>query len=413
VTDANSVGAVHDDGSPDRYAVLLTCGEIDQFGHNEVFAEEIGAALTELGVAARIVDYRRESRRVHDALRDKNCAFLVCFNGFGSELSFANRTPDRLVSAFGYYRKLLFDLMHDCPTHESMAHQMRVLDGTRQLLLTDYGYVQEALELGVPHARFIPSITFPKTLPPALRDGDQRPIPVLLPVKLPPTSEVDARFGAKSTYLRRIFREIYESVTDACVAYLGADPRVETRRACSEASIYFDVHNADHRLLLTAILDRTKFARRRALVQALRGLPVTLITADHDETDLPEGMSTAPARSFRELLALMAEAAIVLCPLPHMTGFHERALGAFTAGAAVIAAPNDVLETQFRHGQDMLTYRSETELAALLPDLLAEPDRLRAIARCGQAVALDRFAPRRLAETILSICRLNRVTPEP
>ncbi len=404
---------MREDVSPDRYAVLLTCGEIDQFGHNEVFAKEIAAALGELGVASRIVDYRRESRRVHDALRDENCAFVVCFNGFGSELAFANRTPDRLVSAFGYYGKLLFDLMHDCPTHESMAHQMRMLDSSRRLLLTDYGYVQEAAELGVPHVHFVPSITFPKALPPSRRANDRRPVQVLLPIKLPSTSEVDARFGAQDTYLRRIFREVYESVTDACLADLGADPRVETRRACREASICFDVHNADHRLLLTAILDRVKYTRRRALVQALRGLPVTLVTADHDETELPDGMSTAPARSFRELLALMTEAAIVLCPLPQMTGYHERALGAFTAGAAVVAAPNDVLETQFRHGQDMLTYRSESELAALLPDLLAEPDRLRAMARGGQAVALEQFAPRRLVETILSTCRLNKAPSGP
>jgi hypothetical protein len=395
----------------ESYAVFLVCGEIDAFGHNAVFAQEIGAALAELGLASRIVDYRREIRGVQDALRDENCDFLVCFNGFGSELSLANQTPGGLTSAFGYHGKLLFDLMHDCPSHESMAHQNRVLDGARQVLLTDYGYVQDAHELGFPNVRFVPSITFPLTLSAAIRTGTNRPIQALLPLQLPAPSSVEARFEPGGGYRQRIFREIYLAVTDRCVEDLGLDPRVETRRACREAGVGFEARDRDHRFLLTAILDFTKYARRRALVQGLRGLPVTIVTNAHTEGDLPEGFSTAPARSFHDLLALMAEAACVLCPLPHMTGFHERALGAFSAGAAVLAAPNDIIETQFRHGQEMVIYRSALELAEILPSLLADPERLRAMARSGQEVALDRFSPRRLAETLLSAWQLSQTSP--
>ncbi len=93
----------------------------------------------------------------------------------------------------------------------------------------------------------------------------------------------------------------------------------------------------------------------------------------------------------------------MICPLPHMTGHHERALGAFTAGAAVVAAPNAVLETEFRVGQDLLIYRSAAELAAMLPDFLADHDRLRALADAGQKRAIERFSPRRLAQTMLSV----------
>lgn len=394
----------------DSYLVFLVCEDIDQFGHNAVFAQEIGAAFDEMGLSSRIVDYRREIRRVQDALRDEKCAFLVCFNGFGCELSLASQPPGRLTSAFGHFRKPLFDLMHDCPAHESMAHQMRILDGTRQVMLTDYGYVQEAQELGFPNVHFVPSITFPRTVPAAARTNKaQRLIPVLLPVQLPPPASVDIRFDRSSGYRLRIFREIYDAVTDHCRENLATDARVEVRRACREAGISFDARDADHRFLLTSVLDYTKFARRRELVQALRGLPVTLVTTADSEGDLPQGISAEPARSFRDLLALMAEAECVLCPLPHMTGFHERALGAFTAGAAVLAAPNTILETEFRHGQDMLTYRSAAELADLLPALLADPDRLRTIARSGHDVAMKRFTPRRLAETVLSIWQMRKI----
>jgi len=391
-----------------RYAVFLVCSDIDTFGHNAVFAQEIGAALQDLGWHSRIMDYRREARSVQEALHDEDCAFFVCFNGFGSELSLANQVPGGLTSAFGYHRKPLFDLMHDCPSHESMAHQMHVRDGIRTVLMTDYGYVQEAQELGFADVRFVPSITFPQTLPAAARTEKRRPISVLLPVQLPRVSSADNRFHHAGNYRQRIHREIFEAVTDLCISDLGIDPRVETRRACREAGVGFDPRDPDHRFLLTGIIDRTKYARRRNLVRALRGLPVTIVTDDRAESALVEGLSIAPERSFHDLLRLMAEAECVVCPLPHMTGFHERALGAFTAGAAVITAPNNILEVEFRHGQDMVVYRTATELAEMLPSLLAGPDRLRAIARSGQDIALNRFAPRRLAETMLAAWQVRR-----
>jgi spore maturation protein CgeB len=104
----------------------------------------------------------------------------------------------------------------------------------------------------------------------------------------------------------------------------------------------------------------------------------------------------------------MADAECVICPLPHMTGHHERALGAFTAGAAVVAAPNAVLETEFREGQDLLFYRSAAELAALLPEFLADRDGMRALAHAGRDRALERFSPRRLAETMLGMAGAGR-----
>jgi hypothetical protein len=389
----------------DGYGVILTCDEIDGFGHNAVFADEIGAALSEMGQPSRVIDYRREPRRVQSALADPKCGFMVCFNGFGSELSLANGPPGRLDSAYTHFGKPLLDLMHDCPSHESMAHQMPVRNSMRRVLLTDYGYVQEAEDLGFRNARFVSSITFPWSVPTSAALRNERPIRILLPIQLPPPEVVDLRFGQSTGYRHRIQREVYEAVSEACIADLGADPRAETRRACREVGIRFDPADADHRFLLTSVLDRVKFTRRRDLVRALAGLPVTLIAASHSGFELPRGLATAPSRSFRDLLSTMTNAECVICPLPHMTGHHERALGAFTAGAAVVAAPNAILETEFRHGEDLMIYRSATELADMLPALLADRDGLRAMACAGRARALDRFPPRRLAETMLSMVR--------
>lgn len=392
-------------GAPrlDGYAVLLVCGEIDGYGHNAVFAEEIAAALADFGQESRIIDYRQTPRRVRDAMADAGCAFMVCFNGFGSELSLSNGAPGLLQSAFGYFRKPLFDLMHDCPSHEPMNHQVFVRDPIRHLLLTDFGYVQEAYDIGLTNVRYVPSITFPRTLAGQPSRHSDRSIRALLPVQLPPPRIVDSRMEGATGYRHRVFREIYETVSAACTADLRMDPRVETRKACREVGLDFDPTTGDARFLMTTILDRVKYVRRYDLVRALARLPVTLVTAGNDPANLPEGMSTAPARSFRDLLATMADSACVICPLPHVTGHHERALGAFTAGAGVLAAPNSVLDTEFHVGRELEMYSSSAEAAAKLADLLTDRERLQAMADAGRERALEFFAPQRLARTMLSI----------
>jgi spore maturation protein CgeB len=95
-----------------------------------------------------------------------------------------------------------------------------------------------------------------------------------------------------------------------------------------------------------------------------------------------------------------------------MTGFHERALGAFNAGAAVLAAPNHVLESNFLHGKDMLIYRDVLELPDLINDLLADPDRLQRLGQHGHSKAIAQFSPSRLIETILAHWRLYYRNPQ-
>ena len=385
------------------YAVVLVCSEIDGFSHNAVFAQEIVAALAACGQDSRVLDYRKEPRALQAALLDSACAFMICFNGFGSELGLANYSPGQHYSAFTYYKKPLFDLMHDCPSHESMSHQIPIRDPIRHLMITDYGYLQEAQELGISNIRFVPSITFPHTLQTASLPPADRPIKVLLPVQLPPPDTVEQRYAGGGGYRLRVFREIYEAVAQACIADLRLDPRVETRKACREAGVLFTANDADCRFLLTSIADKVKFSRRRDLIKALAGLPVTLITSLADPSDLPAGMSVAPARSFQELLCTMAMSKCVICPLPHHTGHHERALGALTAGAAVLAAPNAILETEFRIGRDLTMYSSLDDVATKVMDLLSDASGLEALAQSGHERAMEVFSPRRFVETIFSI----------
>lgn len=394
--------------STNAYAAILICGEIDAFQHNSVFAHELALALKEFQIGAKIIDYRSHPRAIHSALQDNDCVFFICFNGFGSELSLANDQPGRLSSAFQYYGKSVFDVMHDCPTHETLVHQMGVNFPLRFVLATDYGYVQEAHELNIHNVRFVPSITFPASQPPPRRHAGRRTHRWLLPIQLPPPAEVRKRLAAYGGYRAKIIKHIFEAVSEACIADLSLDPRVETRRACREVGLLFDAFNADHRFLLTAVADLVKFERRRSLLKALGNLPITILTSELIGPDRPKDFTYLPARSFSELLAIMADSDVVICPLPHHTGFHERALGAFSVGAAVLSAPNAVLESEFVDGRDFLSYKTADELAGLITRLSSEPDALSSIAESGRVRASARFSPTRLVETMISLAQTYR-----
>jgi hypothetical protein len=385
-----------------RYVLILICLAEDTWGHNLTFAHEIGSALSEQGYDLRRADYRDSPRDVMDALTDPDCAFALSFNGFGAELA-VQPILGVLTSAFRHFGKPLFDLMHDCPSHESMVHGTTLGPDDRHLLITDYGYVRDAEDLGARNVRFVPSITFPKSLPGRPRPFRDRTVEVLLPIGWLTPDAVSARYPAEGGPRSRAMRAVYDEVSERCIGDLALDPRLETRAACKEAGLAFDVRNADGRFLMTTILDRVRFDRRYRLVQVLRRFPVTLLSNHAFDAGEDSRILSAPVRSFRELLTLMSDSRAVICPLPHYTGFHERALGAFTAGAAVIAAPNALLETHFRPGRDMFRYRSEGDLADALADLVRDVDGMEAVAANGRERAMANFPPARLVEAMLNI----------
>ncbi|SAL72120.1 hypothetical protein AWB71_04461 [Caballeronia peredens] len=389
--------------SADAYAVLLIRNDIDRHKHNETFARELVKALSTLGVRLLSLDYVRDIRQLSEAMRDDNCQFFVCFNGFGSELVHASGTPGKLVSAFELWRKPLFDLMHDCPVHETMQHQFKSVGQFRKALFTDYSYAHLSRMLGARSVQTVPSITFPEAVPVPTKPLAIRSIEILLPVGLCDPQVVIDRFRAPVSYRDRLFRELFDSVTAIAVDDLTVDPLTQTLIACQEGNIAVNFQDPDIRFLVTAILDYVKFARRDRLVRAISRLPVTVVS-DRDVSHRFAGskLRLMKDRSFPELIDTMGDSKIVLCPLPHYTGFHERALAAFTAGATVFAAPNEVLETNFWQGRDMLTYRTPEHLASLLDSALAGQIDLQEMASNGERVARERFSPDRLARIVVS-----------
>lgn len=385
------------------YAVIFTNASKDTHNHNATFADEISPGLLSYGVSVRCLDYINDVRQVSEALRDPHCLFFLCFNGFGSELKISY-APGNLGSAFEYYQKPLFDLMHDCPIHEAMAHQIGSTGQYRKLLMTDYSYAHLARLLGVKNVHAVSSITFPRTIGQASLPLSARPIDVLLPVGLSSFQRARERYAAPRDYKERIFRQIFEGVTEYAVANLEVDPLIQTLLAFQELQMPVNLQDAHVRFLFTSIVDYVKFARRDHLVRSIQHLPITVVAErDVREVYKDTNFRFLGMKSFPELVRTMGEAKSVICPLPHHTGFHERALSAFSAESVVIAAPNDILETNFVVGRDMISYRSVEQLATLLESVVAGRIELQSIASNGKRKALDRFPPERIADIIVSL----------
>jgi hypothetical protein len=392
-----------------RYGLILTRRDIDRLGHDDLFTVELLAAFANAGQPMHCVDYMADPKRVLAAFMDPACRFFLCFNGFGAELLFPHGNPGRLTSAFEVSRHPIIDLMHDCPGHESMEHQLSATYPQRQLIITDYGYASMAQRLGFPNVRFMPSITFPTAFgsePKALRDRD---IEVLLPIGLAAPEFASRRHHEGGDLKSRVYRDIFYAVTEAAVTDLRCDPIAELSRASHSLDIELDFRRVDDRFLLSTILDFLKSERQRRLLRAVSGLPITVI-GDREPRNLPTDsrLRFMPSCSAIDLLLTMGNARCVLCPNPHMTGYHARSLSAFTAGAAVISSPNVVLETNFVHRSDILFYRTEAEVAELIGGLLSQPEQMEDIALCGRKRALGSYEPARLIDVVLSLLDLHR-----
>src|SRR5689334_8083882 len=108
LTDDRSLEKSSDKPKKSGYAVLLTCLDKDRHQHNTTFVEELSPGLISHGISVQCLDYLKDVRQVTEAMRDDDCLFFVCFNGFGSELM-VSMGPGNLQSAFSSYRKPVFD----------------------------------------------------------------------------------------------------------------------------------------------------------------------------------------------------------------------------------------------------------------------------------------------------------------
>jgi hypothetical protein len=383
-----------------RIVTIAVRAEIDRFSHNQLFAEELKPAFEARGWSVAIVDYMAQSKLFFDALRNPDCKFFLTFNGFGTELRTPTGVPGTLLPVFEAYGRPVVDLMHDCPAHESMAHQLSATYAARRLMITDYGYAGIAARLGVRNVTFVPSITFPATAA-RLGGGLSRQVEVLFPVGLSSPEFSRARLDTATTR-GRVFRAIFDEVAGRCLDDWSLDPLVALDAAFAVTGAAFDYGAIDHRFLLTVVLDFVKFARRRQMLEALAGLPVTVVSDRDLGSALPAGATALEPRSATELLRLMMESRIVLCPTTHATGFHERPLSAFTAGAAVVSAPGAALTSYFSHRRDAMFFSNAASMRSSVEELLADRDLARSMGEKGRDRALQMLHPSRLVETILN-----------
>ncbi|SOZ35386.1 glycosyltransferase [Cupriavidus neocaledonicus] len=386
-----------------NYVATLTNPGADKHQHNLVFTNELAACFATQGIGTTSIDYLAHPRQVTEAAQDPHCIFFVCYNGFGSEL-LLNAGPGDLRSLFACYKKPLFDLMHDCPAHESMSHQIGSTGDYRTLLITDYSYANIARMLGSRRVYFSPSIAFPQASPDRIEPLQSREIDILLPMGLASPTLVLDRYEKPRNHRQRLLKEIFHAVTEKALDRLDCDPLLEIFRALSEMRVAIAMDDPDILFLITTTLDFVKFSRRHSLIHAVQHLPITVIS--DRQIAPPAGASRLQfieERTFPRLIETMAHSKSVICPLPHYSGFHERALAAFTSGAAVIAAPNEILETNFLINEEMLLYRSLEQLTDLLERVFAGNQDLQQVAENGRRKVLESYHPSRLTKLMLSL----------
>jgi Glycosyl transferases group 1 len=393
-------------------ALLVTNNQIDRFGHNQLLARELIDAFAALNVDLLQADYVKEPRRVFDALQNPDIAFFMCFNGFGSEIQLAaTLNLNQLDSVFDAFGKPVYDVMHDCPAHDWMAHQSGPVPRQRRMLLTDYSYTMMAAELGAKTPRFVYSITYPKHVDSPSKVIRDRSVDILLPIGLAPPEIFSNRYRPTAETGGGVKRFIFEEAAESSISDWSLDPNVEVVNSCRRAGVPFHLGSEADRFLLTCVENYVKFERRRRLLRALSDHPVTVIADREIEKPDSSPMTFIQNLSAHETLMKMGDSKIVICPTPHKNGFHERPMGAFTMGATVVSAPNTILETHFVHDREFVSFRSEADLVKQLDYLLEDETRLEQIAKAGHTRAMSLFPPIRLAETVLSIHSMENPRP--
>lgn len=388
-----------------EYVVVLCNRRVDVFRHHDLQLNELVPAFARHGLSVQVIDYMEEPHRLHRTFTDPNCRFYVCFNGFGSEIVLPSGPRATLLSPFHIHGKPLFDIMHDLPLHDSMEHQFAARGSDRHMLVTDYGYAMLARLAGYGNVRFVDSIAYPQALSGHIRPYRDRRIEVLLPINLPPPRAVDDRHRSEGLK-GRVYSLVYEAAVEQAVHDWSVDPLDAVLGACTAAGLPFDINDADSRFLLSTVLDKVKFERRWRLVSVLAHLPITLLTGDGaGEPWAQQRARILKPMNVSEMFALMGDSRAVICPNPHITGHHERTLGALTAGAAVLAASNRLHETQFMHGREILFFRHLPELVEMVERVLSHPMDFAEQAEAGRARVMTLLPPERLVDTMMALFR--------
>jgi len=256
--------------------------------------------------------------------------------------------------------------------------------------------------LGVRSVKYTPSITFPQASN-AFGEAAQRDIGVLFAAGFLTPEYARERYQPRDIK-GRLFKHLFEQIVAACREDWTLDPAAEVKRGLADLGVRLNGSDVDHRFLLTTILDFVKFDRRLAMLEALRGLPVTVVPDRQLGSErIWSGADVLEARSARELLRLMGRSQMVVSPTTHMTGFHERPLSAFSMGAVVVSAPCVPLQTHFSNGHDAVFVTTPVELRRQVEMLLADPALARRIGSAGRAKANGFFSPDRLVDTMLNV----------
>jgi len=362
--------------------------------------DELATAFRDLGHDVQVVDLfapdvNEQFKRVLSPPAD----FIFAFNGMGSGIRVGNQ------SAFDACRVLYMTLLVDHPMyiHDRVFPDVRhfqvfCIDRTHPVFL-------DRLFGGRVRARFFPHGGSQAAVPG--RPFAERDVDVLFA-----GSYYD--FEAQRSGWKRLPGDAVKLMETLAAVLLTAPERAQFDGIMefwqSQGRVPDDALFREMVKLLPSVDKFVSGYRRLSALKQLAdaGIRVCVCGDGWDRSPLrgaPTFTFEAP-RIYPDLLALMTRSKVVLNLLPNFPdGSHERVFSAMLNGAVSVSTHSRFLAETFMEGEDVLFYRWDrlAELPAIVSQVLAQPERWKALAAAGQAKARAGHTWRHRAEQLITL----------
>ncbi|MSQ70438.1 MAG: hypothetical protein EXR27_03970 [Betaproteobacteria bacterium] len=397
-------------------AVMLHLPAMDEYSHSEAWYLALREAFAACGTELALCNVAEPgAAQLMRHLADPAVGFFVTFNGVGMNLAWQRAGEGITEPLFDHFRKPVLDHFTDPPYANEMQHANQLASSMRVGLYTDHSYLvwSGLFRASAPSAYFVPEF-----IPLTRAELDARParfsdrsIEVLYPVSLYDPDAYYRQALALGEAYGPVCSAVFGEIVDTYLHAERSEGLEWALRVFPRHGLAFDPSSGWHRPLLACAWHYIKNVRRRAILEALRDVPVTLLTRS-----LPYAVELHPrsqvisARTFREMCELLEQARICLCPTPHYRGYNERILTAMALGTLAVSPPNQVCEEHFRNGEEIVFYRGAADdLASKVGELVAQPSRAEEMAGRGSIAAREGFgAGRAVASMLTVLANFNR-----
>lgn len=388
--------------TPVADTVILLKGQ-SQYDTMRELSADIAAAFRRRGMVVAELDGLAPdcAERAASLVAGGRAAFFYGMNGWGLGTGLdLRRWCDGMGIPFAVH---LFD--------HPMTYLRRLLEAPANTIWllhdeTYAGFLDTALAL--PGARVPVPVGGPLEGPRAAKPVGEREIAILFPGSGYSSATREPPWSAAPPVERKIM--------DACFDLALYDKARPLHEIMRQVFALFGAAPLDWRAdwmanAFTLLDNQLRVERRAAVVKALLRLPVHVYGHGWEHLESRPGAARfhAPA-GFRRIQELMAESRIVLNVLPTVVAApHDRIFYATMAGAACATDRNRWIQSRYAAGTELAVFDLPPDgLAEMLLALLADRDRLAAMAEAGRARTAAQHTWLSRADAILAAVAAHR-----